>query len=174
MVKLLLWLTTTLARLCLVIKVTSMSHLQCRNIYNNLLTDSENHQYLQLHISLGYTRDRVHVYSSKKNVSLGWVRLKVSVKTLLTVPAIHSISTFFLFFVTTFWPRVSSNSFMSVCVWKHGRPIHGEHKNTMPVTGSDVWLRNEQIPFSPHMWDYCTLRVASHSHSSGTFSLNDL
>lgn len=47
---------------------------------------------------------------------------------LLTVPAIHNISTFFLFFVTTFWPRVSSNSFMSVCVWKHGRPVHRKNR----------------------------------------------
>lgn len=41
-----------------------------------------------------------------------------------TVPAIHRISTFFLFLVTTFWLRVSSNSFMSVCVWKQGRPAN--------------------------------------------------
>ncbi len=40
----------------------------------------------------------------------------------LTIPASHRISTFFLFLVTTFWPRVSSSSLMSVCVWKHGRP----------------------------------------------------
>lgn len=48
---------------------------------------------------------------------------KYRATTLLTVPAVHSISTFFLFFVTTFWPRVSSNSFMSVWFWKHGRPV---------------------------------------------------
>lgn len=46
----------------------------------------------------------------------------------LTVPAVHSISTFFLFFVTTFWPRVSSNSFMSVWLWKQGRPVHQKEK----------------------------------------------
>lgn len=41
----------------------------------------------------------------------------------LTIPASHRISTFFLFLVTTFCPRVSSSSLMSICVWKHGRPL---------------------------------------------------
>lgn len=47
---------------------------------------------------------------------------------MLTVPAVHRISTFFLFFVTTFWPRVSSKSFMSVWLWKQGRPVYPKQK----------------------------------------------
>lgn len=48
----------------------------------------------------------------------------------LTIPASHRISTFFLFLVTTFWPRVLSSSLMSVCVWKHGRPWERRDKKS--------------------------------------------
>lgn len=68
--------------------------------------------------------------------TFSWQGLKVTVATALTVPAIHSISTFFLFFVTTFWPRVSSNSFTSVCVRKDGRPV--QRKNRKPFIATNV------------------------------------
>lgn len=47
----------------------------------------------------------------------------------LTIPASHRISTFFLFLVTTFCPSVSSSSLMSICVWKHGRPLERRDKD---------------------------------------------